>query len=326
MAEKQILTEEDLEEKCEEKQEKQKPRSLMNKFVLIRSELKVPKGQHNDFGNYSFRSCEDILEKIKPLEAKYNVAVVLSDRIQYIPLTMSSDVNVIKEEVWDENAKRVLTKDKIEKGRYYIEATATLYDCDSDSTISNKAYAREEDCKKGMDASQITGTASSYARKYALSGLFGLDDIKDADTNEFNKITATSQTTSITLEEAKGYVFKEGTKHAGKTLETVFRTDPKYIEYLVQNKMTNPALKACIEVIEKSGGIKNRAELLKEMKELELKTNSVHEKILEKFGVNSDTKMTIKQIEEAIETMKKYVPEEPIENKNYDEVTPYDFK
>ena len=62
------------------------------------------------------------------------------------------------------------------------------------------------------------------------------------------------------------------------------------------------------------------------MKELELKTNSVHEKILEKFGVNSDTKMTIKQIEEAIETMKKYVPEEPIENKNYDEVTPYDFK
>ena len=114
----------------------EKKLSLREKVVLVRSELKVPKGQHNDFGNYSFRSCEDILEKLKPLETKYNIMVILSDEIKYIPLSLSDDIEKVKEEVWDEESKRVLNKERIEKGRFYIESTATIIDCDSDEKLS----------------------------------------------------------------------------------------------------------------------------------------------------------------------------------------------
>ena len=122
------------------------------KLMNIQQELKAPKSQYNDFGKYAYRSCEDILEAVKPLLKKEKVVLTIGDELQYIG------------------------------NRYYIKATATLIDTESEATISNSAYAREEETKKGMDGSQITGASSSYARKYALNGLFGIDDNKDSDT------------------------------------------------------------------------------------------------------------------------------------------------
>lgn len=116
----------------------------------IQNELKAPKAQRNNFSGYNYRSCEDILEALKPVLAEYGAAVILSDEI-------------------------------VQMGtRWYVKATATLKT--ETESVSVTAYAREEETRKGFDASQITGSASSYARKYALNGLFGIDDTKDADT------------------------------------------------------------------------------------------------------------------------------------------------
>lgn len=134
-------------------------KNIYSKLSNIQQELKAPKGQRNDFGKYNYRSCEDILESVKPICAKNKTTLVLSDTLENIG------------------------------ERYYIKATATLYDIESNEETSNTAYAREEETKKGMDGSQITGTASSYARKYALNGLFNIDDTKDAETNEYHKQT-----------------------------------------------------------------------------------------------------------------------------------------
>lgn len=127
---------------------------MHTKLMNIQSELKAPKGQYNSFGKYKYRSCEDILEAIKPL-LKENACV----------LTISDSVEMVGD-------------------RFYIKATATLRDTESTDEISVTAYAREAEDKKGQDASQVTGATSSYARKYALNGLFCIDDTKDADTDE----------------------------------------------------------------------------------------------------------------------------------------------
>ena len=130
----------------------------MNRLIEIQSKLKAPKNQRNTFGNYNYRSCEDILEAVKPILKEQNVVLIISDEI----------VNV--------------------GTRFYIKATAKLFDDTGKEIASTSATAREEETKKGMDASQITGSASSYARKYALNGLFAIDDTKDADsTNTHNK-------------------------------------------------------------------------------------------------------------------------------------------
>lgn len=131
--------------------------NIYEKLMNIQKELKAPKGQYNSFGKYKYRSCEDILESVKPLLEKYKVTIILSDKLEQIG------------------------------ERYYIRAMAILIDTESDNSIENTAYAREEETKKGMDGSQITGTSSSYARKYALNGLLLIDDTKDADTDEFTK-------------------------------------------------------------------------------------------------------------------------------------------
>lgn len=130
---------------------------MIEKLKQIQEELKAPKGQFNSFGKYRYRSCEDILEAVKPHLKAAGCALTLSDDV-------------------------VAVGDRI-----YIRATATLYDENKEIRVT--AFAREEETKKGMDASQITGTASSYARKYALNGLFCIDDTKDADTDEFAKRT-----------------------------------------------------------------------------------------------------------------------------------------
>lgn len=132
---------------------------LYEKLQKIQYEMKAPKNLYNKFGNYSYRNAEGILEAFKPFGEKYKVVLTLSDEA----------VNV--------------------GDRYYIKATATLFDTEDLETVTNVAYARESFDKKGMDDSQITGTASSYARKYALNGLFLLDDTKDADTDEFHEET-----------------------------------------------------------------------------------------------------------------------------------------
>jgi len=128
---------------------------LKQKLLNIQTELKAPKNQYNSFGKYNYRNCEDILEAVKPLCKKEKVTLTLSDTIKNIG------------------------------ERYYVESTATLFDIESENQITVTAYAREEETKKGMDGSQITGASSSYARKYALNGLFNIDDTKDSDsTNE----------------------------------------------------------------------------------------------------------------------------------------------
>ncbi len=124
------------------------------KLVHIQQNLKAPKGQFNSFGKYAYRSCEDILEAVKPL-------------LGVATLTIADEIILIG-------------------SRYYVRATVTLTVPDG-APITVTAYAREEDDKKGMDASQITGAASSYARKYALNGLFLIDDTKDADTRDNSK-------------------------------------------------------------------------------------------------------------------------------------------
>lgn len=128
--------------------------SIYAALAAVQSELKAPKGQFNKFGGYHYRSCEDILEAVKPILKAHDLALHLADE----PAMVGE--------------------------RYYIKATATLTDF-AGQQISSTAYAREALDKKGMDDSQITGTASSYARKYALNGLFCIDDTKDADTDEY---------------------------------------------------------------------------------------------------------------------------------------------
>lgn len=125
--------------------------SLRAKLQKIQERLEAPKGQYNSFGNYHYRSSEDILGGLKPLLVEYSCAVKLDDEI----------VNI--------------------GTRYYVKATASLLDCNVPEVITSVAFAREAEVKKGMDESQITGACSSYARKYALNGLFAIDDSKDAD-------------------------------------------------------------------------------------------------------------------------------------------------
>lgn len=121
------------------------------KLVNIQSTLKAPKSQFNSFGKYNYRSCEDILEGLKPILKEEKALVVLDDNIVQIG------------------------------NRFYVEATATLIDAETGEKISVKALAREDETKKGMDLAQVTGSVSSYARKYALNGLFCIDDTKDSD-------------------------------------------------------------------------------------------------------------------------------------------------
>jgi len=132
--------------------------NLYQKLLLVQNELKAPKSQRNSFGNYNYRSAEDILEAVKPVCQKYDCVIKVSD-----------DIVLIGE-------------------RYYIKASARFHNSTGDFEESI-AFAREPETKKGMDESQITGTASSYARKYALNGLLCIDDNKDADTDEHTKET-----------------------------------------------------------------------------------------------------------------------------------------
>ena len=131
---------------------------VLEKLSAIQEELKAPKNLYNDFGGFNYRSCEDILQAVKPICKKHRTVLTLSDTIVEM------------------------------NGRFYVKACAVLNDLDESDEITVFAYAREEESKKGMDGSQVTGASSSYARKYALNGLFCIDDVKDSDfTNQGDK-------------------------------------------------------------------------------------------------------------------------------------------
>ena len=164
----------------------------MKELISIQRDLKAPKGQYNSFGKYKYRSCEDILEAVKPL---------LNENGCF--LTLSDDVVAIGD-------------------RIYVKAIATLTNSEG-VQISVSALAREEDQKKGMDGSQITGTASSYARKYALNGLFCIDDTKDADTDAYKQ-----QQQQPTIDDNLALALDDVKRATKDTLKDVWSQYPNY--------------------------------------------------------------------------------------------------
>lgn len=148
--------------------------NIYEKLLKAQVELKAPKGQYNSFGKYKYRSCEDILEALKPVLDKFKLTLFISDEI----IEVGGSYKLEKK---DETVETV--------GRKYVKATITLVNIEKpDEQIQVSALAREEETKKGMDGSQITGASSSYARKYALNGMFMIDDTKDSDsTNTHGK-------------------------------------------------------------------------------------------------------------------------------------------
>lgn len=187
-------------------------KNLRQILVEIQSELSVPKNQVNNFGHYNYRSCEDILEALKPILKKHECIVKIDDEIVLIG------------------------------ERYYVKATAYLMS--NDMEISTTAYAREELDKKGMDGSQITGASSSYARKYALNGLFAIDDTKDSDTTNIEvkktspsplKQTKTDEVVREPIKNTDGdcevcgatLEFKTGTTKDGKKYQGFFCPNSK---------------------------------------------------------------------------------------------------
>lgn len=207
----------------------------------IQTELKAPKGQYNKFGNYKYRSCEDILEAVKPILAKYGATIIITDDIE------------------------------VRGDRYYVRATAVLRV--GEKVIgTTQAFAREPEEKRGMDSSQITGTASSYARKYALNGLLLIDDTKDEDSNELReekaakaasqkkikteeemKATETQTIDSLALTAVKARLAK-AEEHLGKTLDEEALCKLVGCESL--DKMTYPQLRVLNENIDKWMGVK----------------------------------------------------------------------
>ena len=174
----------------------------------IQHKLKAPKGQYNSFGKYNYRSCEDILEGVKPLLKEHNLALLIDDEIVQIG------------------------------ERYYVKATAKI--TDGREIVSATAYAREPDTKKGMDESQITGATSSYARKYALNALLCIDDTKDADTMDNSKkpVQQTQETVynwqTLKARATQGGISEDELKHYLKDTLKVAGTDSMTQEHYQQ--------------------------------------------------------------------------------------------
>lgn len=154
--------------------------SINDKLSAIQTQIKAPKNLYNSFGKYNYRNAESILESAKPYLKELGLFLTINDSIQLIG------------------------------DRYYVRATVTLADCATGEAIEVSAYARETEEKKGMDGSQVTGATSSYARKYALNGLFLLDDTKDADTDEYHKQTEKNGIEDMTKELKELYSQTDG--------------------------------------------------------------------------------------------------------------------
>lgn len=239
---------------------------LREKLLNIQNELKCNKSQYNSFGKYSYRSCEDILEAVKPLLLKYKTLLTLEDEI-------------------------FQTGEK-----YFVQVHAILQDCESEQVIAISGIA-ELDEHKGMSKDQSSGACSSYARKYTLSGLFLLDDTKDADSNE---LTALDK--EMTKEEAKEYKITFG-KYNGKTLADLFVSNPDYIDWIINNSKDARLLQA-IEILT------GKTKLTEE--ELEKKAHKVAtiigyetkgvdlDKIKENYSVKSISDMSDEQMDDCL--------------------------
>ena len=148
--------------------------NIYEKLSEVQNELKAPKSKYNSFGKYNYRSCEDILEAVKPILKAKKLAMTVKDDVFNVG------------------------------DRFYIMATVTVFDCESEDKLITTAFAREDNDKKGMDGSQITGSSSSYARKYALNGMFAIDDTKDADSwNAHDKDKAENKSDNRKKDEPK---------------------------------------------------------------------------------------------------------------------------
>lgn len=177
---------------------------------MIQTELKAPKGQFNSFGKYNYRSCEDIVEALKPLLTKTDTVLVINDKISMIG------------------------------ERYYVVAEAELISVKDGSSVKNASYAREDEQKSGMSLSQVTGATSSYARKYALNGLLCIDDTKDADTMDNSKksVQQTQETVynwqTLKARATQGGISEDELKHYLKDTLKVAGTDSMTQEHYQQ--------------------------------------------------------------------------------------------
>lgn len=199
-------------------------------LMAVQAELKAPKGQHNSFGKYDYRSAEDIIEAVKPLLKENGLFLNMSDEV-------------------------VLVGD-----RYYIKATVKVVDVVTGESVQTSALAREAAQKKGMDESQVTGTASSYARKYALNGLFAIDDNRDADTDEYARQTSQNAAGACSTQNASGnkgtpqgggsdeirrkalHGLSDAMKRAGLSKEEVSAICGVYFKKTSSNELTNGQL------------------------------------------------------------------------------------
>lgn len=239
--------------------------NVYEKLQHVQSGLKAPKNQYNKFGNYYYRNCEDIQEAAKPLLQEVKAALVVGDE-----LVMIGD-------------------------RYYIRATARFVDCESAETVENTAYAREEQEKKGMDVSQVTGSTSSYARKYALNGLFCIDDVKDAD-NQDN--TAGKGQTSN--KGAKGSAKTSGKQETEKPAGAKTGTSTSQSEQAAGMDKVTPAM---IETIRK---------LVEKYSHKGLKTDN----IFKMYSIKDMTEMNVAQYKDCMEKLELYKKRESEESKN----------
>lgn len=196
----------------------EKKLNIYEKLLNIQNELKAPKNQFNKFGNYKYRNAEDILEAVKPICLKYKAVINVRDTI-------------------------------IQVGdRYYVEATAYITDVEKPAEyIENKACAREEENKKGMDSSQVTGATSSYARKYALNGLLCIDDTKDTDSEEYQKrsnVKSTEKSETMITDKQKELIINKFSK------EEIL----KYLEEVNKPKLGNLTLVESSNLLKRKEG------------------------------------------------------------------------
>lgn len=197
--------------------------NIYEKLLNVQIELKAPKNQFNKFGGFKYRSCEDILEALKPVLSKYKLAMIITDDI----ITVNN--------------------------RNYVKATVKLFNTEKEEFIENSAIAREEESKKGIDGSQITGASSSYARKYALNGLFAIDDTKDSDsTNTYDGVEKKAPTKKVVDSEtdkrnkAIEMIMKNTTEEEGNYIDDlVFKYNKKSL-----NECTDSELKEIYKNLE----------------------------------------------------------------------------
>ena len=198
--------------------------NVYEKLLSVQSELKAPKGQYNSFGKYNYRSCEDILESVKPIPNKHKATIIIKDTIKQIG------------------------------ERIYVEATVIFIDIENGEKIETTALAREEENKKGMDSSQLTGSTSSYARKYALNGMFCIDDTKDSDATNKHDKEDNIKVEGITEKQIKR-LYAIGNK-AGITPKQIIAGAKRDYNTIQLEKLTKAEYDELCEKLEKAGGNK----------------------------------------------------------------------